>query len=99
LPQYKTLQTDDDRRQTDRQTRHCSIGSTDSTVGQKQTRLVLCHWWGNESVVTWHCLLDIARQNGMQLDAGIPCSRLANSTDRRTDGPLHCSSPPHAASA
>jgi len=29
LPQYKTLQTDD------RQTRYCTKGSTDSTVGQK----------------------------------------------------------------
>jgi len=35
LPQYKTLQTTDRRRTDDRQTRHCSIGSTDSTVGQK----------------------------------------------------------------
>ena len=35
LPQYKTLQRDDG--QTDgTQTRHCTIGSTDSTVGQKQ---------------------------------------------------------------
>jgi len=32
LPQYKTSQTTTDRR---RQTAYCTIGSTDSTVGQK----------------------------------------------------------------
>jgi len=35
LPQYKTLQTTDDGRTTDRQTTHRAKGSTDSTVGQK----------------------------------------------------------------
>ena len=38
MPQYKTSQTTTDRRQTTdrrRQTTHCTIGSTDSTVGQK----------------------------------------------------------------
>ena len=34
LPQYKTSQMPD-RQTTDRQTTHCTIGSTDSTVGQK----------------------------------------------------------------
>jgi len=38
LPQYKTLQTD---RWTDRQTTHCTKGSTDSTVGQKRVVEVL----------------------------------------------------------
>ena len=33
LPQYKTLQT------TDRQTTHCTKGSTDSTVGQKEKQV------------------------------------------------------------
>jgi len=34
---FATIQTSqtDDRRQTDRQTTYCTIGSTDSTVGQK----------------------------------------------------------------
>ena len=37
MPQYKTSQTTDrqtDRQTTDRQTTCCTIGSTDSTVGQ-----------------------------------------------------------------
>jgi len=53
LPQYKTSQTTDRQtdRQTDdrRQTTHCTIGSTDSTVGQKadlfhliEFRLIYC---------------------------------------------------------
>jgi len=40
LPQYKTSQTTDDRRQTtDRQTTQCTKGSTDSTVGQKGSKM------------------------------------------------------------
>jgi len=41
LVSYSPLQTvqnvTDDRRQTDKQTTHCTKGSTDSTVGQKPT--------------------------------------------------------------
>jgi len=40
LPQYKTSQTTDDR-QTDRQTTCCTIGLTDSTVGQKSANSLL----------------------------------------------------------
>jgi len=39
LPQYKTSQTDD------RQTTHCTKGTTDSTVGQKHLKKFLQLRW------------------------------------------------------
>jgi len=41
LPQYKTSQTTDRQTTDRRQTTHCTIGSTDSTVGQKSISDVL----------------------------------------------------------
>jgi len=37
---FATIQNVTDRRQTDRQTTYCTIGSTDSMVGQKNCRCV-----------------------------------------------------------